>query len=626
MKVAVGRLLGLFAVSLLAAVASCGGPTFTQSSPGTGGTAGSAGTGGTAGSAGTGGTAGSAGTGGTEVPDAGYDATADASVEGGTTDGSAGTGGTADAGCVVEVCANGLDDDCSGFVDDPEFCQGTGVFVATERGDDATGDGTALSPYGTIGRGMVAAAAMGLSEVNVFVAEGDYAEPIAMVESVNLLGGYQCSAASCTWAREPAQYPSTILNGAVQGVVADGTVTRATVLDGFEIHGVSGPLSDLGSTAAITVRGGASPIISNNRILAGALSGPDSVGSGRAVAILIIASNNTTDGPRVTGNEIVGGTAHGSSRGIQFDVSGNYLTDRAFATIEMNRIRGGEGDDSCGIGGGSSGKGTTVYDNDIQGGTSTGQGSRSWGICVGGSMVIDANRINTLWDPLHPPKCSSEVDWCGGIASISADLTITNNVIFGCDAPNSAGVMLREEDTPARPVLLHSNYLGGAGRSSGVVDFKSAALVLSRRTCTVAGCTIDDKVGIVRNNFLEGGQSPNRFGVFEDPTMMSIAYLHASVFDHNRIWFAGMQDAIYYLYYENGSEVDVATGDALQNLPLVGFENNDAVNCEFDQSIHLSPDSPCIDVGTNVGAPAHDMDQEVRPHNGTCDIGPDEVY
>ena len=39
---------------------------------------------------------------------------------------------------------------------------------------------------------------------------------------------------------------------------------------------------------------------------------------------------------------------------------------------------------------------------------------------------------------------------------------------------------------------------------------------------------------------------------------------------------------------------------------------------------HLRADSPCIDKGTNTGAPVDDIDRQIRPKGEACDIGADE--
>ena len=44
-----------------------------------------------------------------------------------------------------------------------------------------------------------------------------------------------------------------------------------------------------------------------------------------------------------------------------------------------------------------------------------------------------------------------------------------------------------------------------------------------------------------------------------------------------------------------------------------------------DPEAYLHPDSPCIDKGTDEGAPAVDLDGDKRPQGEAVDIGADEA-
>jgi hypothetical protein len=88
---------------------------------------------------------------------------------------------------------------CTGDVADDAACWTTdehGVFVSSEHGDDATGDGTKAAPFATIMKGVTSAAGK-----NVYVCVGatkDYAERVSLdgtTDGTHLYGGFDCE----TW-------------------------------------------------------------------------------------------------------------------------------------------------------------------------------------------------------------------------------------------------------------------------------------------------------------------------------------------------------------------------------------------------------------------------------------------
>jgi hypothetical protein len=85
---------------------------------------------------------------------------------------------------------------CTGDVSDDAACWTTnelGVFVSSESGDDAAGDGTKEAPFKTISKGVTSA---GGKNVYVCVGAGDYSEKIsidAATDGVRIYGGFECS-------------------------------------------------------------------------------------------------------------------------------------------------------------------------------------------------------------------------------------------------------------------------------------------------------------------------------------------------------------------------------------------------------------------------------------------------
>ncbi len=86
---------------------------------------------------------------------------------------------------------------CTGDVADDAACWTTneyGVFVSSETGDDAAGDGTQEAPFKTIGKGVTSA---GGKNVYVCVGAADYAEKVTlsvdtMTDGLRIYGGFEC--------------------------------------------------------------------------------------------------------------------------------------------------------------------------------------------------------------------------------------------------------------------------------------------------------------------------------------------------------------------------------------------------------------------------------------------------
>lgn len=156
------------------ATASCSGAS--------GGTAGAGGKSNSGGASGSGAEAGADGSGSSSGGNAGMSGTANGGVG---ANGEAGSGGGGPVACTGEVA------------DDPT-CWTTdeyGVFVSSDAGDDATGDGTQASPFATITRGIELATDAGKS---VYVCRGEeiYAEQVIVADGptdgVHIYGGFEC--------------------------------------------------------------------------------------------------------------------------------------------------------------------------------------------------------------------------------------------------------------------------------------------------------------------------------------------------------------------------------------------------------------------------------------------------
>jgi hypothetical protein len=510
----------------------------------------------------------------------------------------------------AEICGDGIDNDCNGTPDD--VCGGIGTYVSELTGDDLN-PGTKDKPVKTIGKGMQNAQtimATTNAPIDVYVAEGTYTEKVTMVEDINLVGGYSCTAQPCTWDRDPKLYDSKIVDTDFQGVLAGHTVTRATRIDGFTITGKSGdPGSTAPGTVALTVAGG-TPTIVNNTITAGdAVTG--AWPGGRSVGIAVLAPANDTQGVAIDGNTISAGKSENTaSIGVMFWALPGQV-GKTYGLVVRNTITGGPGNSSAGIEAWTSGTGTVIRNNDIQGGEAEAGGA--WGINIGSIALIDGNRINL--DPNAKPKCQQQ-NWCGGIHSPSSTTVIINNVIAGADAPRSAGVRLAELETPAGAVVLSSNSIdGGGSTSSGSI---SAAVQLEIGGC----CGQQTLVGRVSNNILLGGVGQNQFGIFEAKTGGKQA--HPEMLQNNDFF---VPSGILYAYWDGATASALNTEAAVNGLAqkLGPVSGNISADPSQDSSYHLQTGSPCIDSGTATDAPASDFEGDARPAGQGYDIGPDET-
>ncbi len=80
--------------------------------------------------------------------------------------------------------------------------------------------------------------------------------------------------------------------------------------------------------------------------------------------------------------------------------------------------------------------------------------------------------------------------------------------------------------------------------------------------------------------------------------------------------------------YDFMSPPDVIYCDIKGGYSGTGNINADPLWVDYNYDFHLLPGSPCIDAGTNLGAPDTDFDGQLRPNpnTGITDIGADEFY
>ena len=162
---------------------------------------------------------------------------------------------------VAEIPANGIDDDCDGFIDestaldlpDDNFqdsnadgidgTESAAIFVSS-NGNDAN-PGTKTLPKRLINAGISAALASGKTQV--YVGDGTYPEKVILQNGISIYGGYS----SVNWSRSAsniATIQGVVANGRIVGIEANN-ITSSTTTDRLTVltpSAVSTGLSNYG--------------------------------------------------------------------------------------------------------------------------------------------------------------------------------------------------------------------------------------------------------------------------------------------------------------------------------------------------------------------------------------------
>jgi len=246
----------------------------------------------------------------------------------------------------------------------------------------------------------------------------------------------------------------------------------------------------------------------------------------------------------------------------------------------------------------------------IAGNVITGRGGvESYGVWLGATgTVVENNRIRGGCSPTST-GLHAEDSWA----------QIQNNFIIGYDTSDCGPVMGNLQTSygahilvaaGANEVVLHSNSVDGGG-TPGVV-------------CTGYGLSLDVLAsaplagsGTYRNNIVGGGRCTTTYVVYEADVAAD-----PRTFESNDLDPAGAPLALY--YDEAATALMTAAGvDGLGDMIVSGTLSVDPLYVSYPLDLHLMAGSLCQDAGTTTGAPAADIDGQIR--DVTPDIGADEL-
>lgn len=588
-------------LTLASALAGCGesfSPAGTGGSGGTGGDVSTAGTGGIGGAGGDSATGGTGGTGGAPCDSSDADGDGFSECDGDCDDALASIHPAA-----IEICGDGVDQNCDGVSEMDAPCNGFGTFVSQKNGNVGA-KGTMKDPVATIAEGIAnaeAITALSMGEPTaVVVSAGSYVEDLVITGKISLIGGYDPD----DWSkREPEVFKTTIKNTKPEGLKIIAT-EQPMMVEGFTIQGRA-VQSGNDRSVAVTIDGGEPVLVEN--VIDG---GPVTAGEGASIGVRVITETAIGVEAVLTGNAITSGiSSGGGSYGIAIEAQSMSVT------LASNVITATQGIESVGLLLASAADAAATA-NYFQAGTATG-GSNVDSSALGvwakaGKLTLDANLVNPD-QVFKPPACFTPGVWCGGVRISTPDAVLTNNIIYGSSSGRSAALHLLELGVSLAPVVVNSNLLLATG-DDGPMTMATAVLLGS--PLVDPGVT---QLGRFRNNILLGGIAENNYGFWEQ--QVSGESVEPAALDHNLFHFPVNvpNPGILYLGW-NGM---VATP-----ITMIGDLPGDGANL-FENPLlvdnHLDPASPCRNKGTSLDGPARDQDGDDRPQEDEFDIGPDEI-
>lgn len=204
---------------------------------------------------------------------------------------------------------------------------------------------------------------------------------------------------------------------------------------------------------------------------------------------------------------------------------------------------------------------------------------------------------------IYANECAdgSAASWGGGIALTYFEKTVLiyNNLIYHnlCRTYSAGGGIGVWE---CSDVQLINNTIFG----NDVDEYGGGGMVMENSTVT-------SKNNIFWNNIAPSGKG-HEIALFDDITgpenILNISY--------------SMVEGNYADIYNEGGTIN--WGPPMVNAAIESDPQFEDPDHPTDPDLHLTRGSPCINRGTNDGAPANDFDGDPRPYKGTVDIGADE--
>lgn len=441
------------------------------------------------------------------------------------------------------------------------------LYVDGTIGSDTTDCTNPTAPCETIGYALTQAG----NGDEICVAEGTYTETLGIGITVTLKGGYEAAG----WTRDITAHPTIVdANGANNQVITIYPGTNVTV-EGFTVQGANNIDGEGGGFFIV----GATVVISDTVVRNNSAPSGGGVWVEESVSnVLLVNSSLLTNTASTRG----GGGLSASGEPIvtldNVDVRGNTAQQEAGGlnvhevTITNSRI---VSNTSKWAGGGIVANTAYIYNSEISGNEADGVGELfGGGIFIAGSephlviqdSVVSNNRaVGTL------PGNG------GGISAGGCEATIVNTIISGNYAEGIAGVEMYHTVFTMTNSLIISNT--GYGFAGGLI------------TGTIVNVTVADNTG----------------GGVDVGGAVSII--------NSVMWGNGVGDyhcrgGCTLAYSDVGSGDSTGTGNISADPKFV-----DAVNGDY----YLSVGSPCIDKGTLVGAPTHDI--EGTPRDAAPDMG-----